>query len=325
MMVVKFCSGIGNQMYQYAVYLLLKKSYPDVLVKADLTAFEDDEILNDGNGFPYGFAIASLFGINIDVATEREVRDMSFGMVFDRRFCRIFPGFVKKYTGVSRLASLRGRLIPKYGKLRDNHIRSIPFDAYNGNILHLDPLEDYYLDGLWQNISYPAQVEKELRETIALNVDTGAAEWADAIGRDAGKSVAVHVRRGNFASEKYTYTHNLCGTEYYSQAFRIIEESIKKPVYYVFSDDIAWCRENLPEGRDMAFVSGDCRLTTKDEMALMGMCGSAVIPNSTFAFWSIWLGREKRIVVCPKYSVREKTCWHEFSVPGQWVKIDNLR
>jgi hypothetical protein len=41
MMIVRFKGGLGNQLYQYALYLQLKKLYPNAIVKADI-----DEELN---------------------------------------------------------------------------------------------------------------------------------------------------------------------------------------------------------------------------------------------------------------------------------------
>jgi len=327
MMIVKFCSGIGNQLYQYAVFLMLKKMYPEVEVKADISAFEDDKLLNDGNGFSYGFALSSILGVQIDVASESEIKNLSYGMVFSRQFRKVFPMFVKRYSGLSRLSAMRGRICPKYKRRKELHIQNIPFNAYNGNIMHLDASKDYYFDGLWQNISYLNQVEDELKESISFsgNLSMTAKFWADKIKSIGEQSVAVHVRRGNFTIDKFAFSHDLCGLEYYMEAYNKIEKIVHQPTYFLFSDDIEWCRHNFTDnGKPIIYVSDSDGLSAVDEMFLMGQCANAIIPNSTFAFWSVWLGKQKKTVIYPRYVSRDWACWHEFSVPENWIMIENL-
>ena len=61
-------------------------------------------------------------------------------------------------------------------------------------------------------------------------------------------------------------------------------------------------------------------------MRLMSLCNSAIIANSTFAFWGAWISdMEEKIVICPKYITRMKDNWNKFSVPAHWITIDNLK
>lgn len=40
MIVVKFSGGLGNQMYQYVVYGMLKEIYPDTSVRAKILSYK---------------------------------------------------------------------------------------------------------------------------------------------------------------------------------------------------------------------------------------------------------------------------------------------
>lgn len=325
MIIVKFFSGIGNQLYQYVVYLRLKELYPNQIIEADITTFEDYELLNRGNGFGYGFGLREFFNIEIPVATEEEIKKTSYEVYFGQFSRKYFPGFVKRCVGNSRLARLRALFLRKYRRLRDNYITNIPFDGYTGVIYELDEAKDYYVSGLWQNYEFISPIENELR--LKLNLDVEMTEDIRKILTEIqnSNSVCIHVRRGDFISPVYKYSHDLCGSQYYEKALRIIRKCIYNPKFFVFSDDIDYCKKKFSGLKDVTYVSGNMNLSTKEEMFLISKCNSAIISNSTFAFWSVWLSdNPNKVVIAPKYSVREKNNWHMFSVPNHWIIIDNL-
>ena len=72
MIIVRFTSGLGNQMFQYSFYRFLKTLYKDTEVKADLTWFYAN---NDHHGYElqriFGAAKHSLF--DIEEATKGEI------------------------------------------------------------------------------------------------------------------------------------------------------------------------------------------------------------------------------------------------------------
>lgn len=325
MIIVKFFSGIGNQLYQYAVYLRLKQKYTNQEIKADLTTFEDHKLLNKGNGFAYGFGLKDFFDIDIPVATIEEIKSVSHEMYFGSFSRRYFPEFVRNNVGNSKLANRRAKFIKKYGKLRENYVTNIPFDAYSGYMDELEDNKDYYVSGLWQNYNFFRPIENELRNNLKFNVNIVGEVRGISEKMKNTASVCIHVRRGDFTSSVNKYTHDLCGHLYYDQAIQIIKNKIANPHFYVFSDDIDYCRELFKELSDVTYVSGNKNLSTKEEMFLISQCKSAIIPNSTFAYWSVWLTDYKdKVVVAPKYSVREKNVWHEFSLPDHWNIVDNL-
>lgn len=326
MIIVKFFSGIGNQLYQYAVYLRLKELYPNQVIKADITTFEDHELLNRGNGFKYGFGLREFFNIEIPVATEKEIKKTSFEVYFGQFSRKYFPKFVKKYVGNSRLARWRSLFLKKYRKLRYTYITNVPFDGYTGVIYELDESKDYYVSGLWQNYEFIRPIENELRSKLKLNVEITEDVKKILTEIQNSNSVCIHVRRGNFTSSVNKYSHDLCGSQYYEEALRIIRKCIDNPKFFIFSDDIDYCKKEFSNLRNVLYVSGNINLSTKEEMFLISKCNSAIIPNSTFAFWSVWFSdHPNKVVIAPKYSVREKSNWHMFSLPNHWKIIDNLK
>jgi hypothetical protein len=325
MMIVKFCSGVGNQMYQYAVYLALKKRYPYTRICADLTAFEDDKILNQGNGFSYGFALENFFGVRVDKATRKEVSDVNYEMYFGPGIRKLFPRFAAKHAGASRLAKLRAMISPKHRKLLSRYIANNPSNAYTGDLWNLNETEDYYLGGLWQNMSFLRDVSADLRSQFQIQLNL--IEYLSDIQKRIleSDSVCIHVRRGDFTHAKNQYRYNLCNMDYYRKAIELIKSKMTSPSFFVFSDDIEYCKRIFQDIVDLDYVYDKDASSAAVDMLLISQCKAAIISNSTFAFWSVYVSDTgKKTVICPRYSLRSPACWSEFSVPEHWIKIDNL-
>lgn len=326
MIIVKFCSGVGNQLYQYAVYKLLEKLYPKQDVLADISVFEDIQRLNQGNGFDYGFALEKIFDIQVKKATREQIDSVNYEIYFNEKWRKILPEkFCQKYAGASRLAGLRAKVFPKYKEMREHYITAYPFDAFIGDLYFLENDKNYYISGLWQNYNYFSEIEELLRKELVFSKEMSSYGVKLRNTIENCNSVCVHVRRGDFTSDRYRETHDICGKKYYMKAIRLIKEKIENPHFYVFSDDIDYCKEIFSETENIYFLSGGGKLRLDEEMQLMSSCKSAIIANSTFAFWNVWLSdHEKKIVLFPKFIVKEKYCWHEFEVPKHWIAVNNL-
>lgn len=112
-------------------------------------------------------------------------------------------------------------------------------------------------------------------------------------------SVSVHIRRGDYLLRKHSKIHGLCSLEYYLQAIQFIKSKSKDPVFYFFSDDIPWARENFC---NPSYKFVDCNSGSNSclDLYLMSQCKHNIIANSTFSWWGAWLNRNKeKIVVAP--------------------------
>ena len=121
---------------------------------------------------------------------------------------------------------------------------------------------------------------------------------------DFSNSCSIHIRRGDYVKIAQTNPlnpHPLQSINYYKQAINIINAN----KYFVFSDDIAWCKENLKDERlffidysekNLNYFSSDLC-----ELQLMSLCSNNIIANSSFSWWSAYFNtNESKKVVAPK-------------------------
>jgi hypothetical protein len=69
-------------------------------------------------------------------------------------------------------------------------------------------------------------------------------------------------------------------------------------IYIVFSDDIDWCKKNLPFLDEKIFIEGNDDFF---DLYLMSKCQNNIIANSSFSWWGAWLNKsENKKVMSPK-------------------------
>lgn len=216
-------------------------------------------------------------------------------------------------------------------KITDPEIveQAMPYDP---GVLWLD---NCTLTGYWQCEKYFRNIRKELiRELVPTAVSDKSVEIARQMGSN---SVALHIRRSDSLSERAMPYHGLLATgEYYSKAFQYLESRVPNCHYFVFSDDIPWCRENLTI--DATFVkhnpmSGVCdtdgiiakgfRGRECEDLWLMSHCQHAIIANSTFSWWGAWLGEDSRdrVIIAPKQWFVSGDRDARDIVPHRWVTL----
>jgi hypothetical protein len=114
--------------------------------------------------------------------------------------------------------------------------------------------------------------------------------------------IGLHIRRGDFIKVNYKIPSL---KEYYQNAINMLNSN-KDSVLFVFSDDIAWCKKNIPDifNGDIIFdkeTDSEENYFQHQEESLMKMtlCEKFIIANSSFGWWGAWLGKNKN-VIAPK-------------------------
>lgn len=292
MRIVKLKGGLGNQMFQYSYALLLKKRTGDK-VYVDYSAYKSLE------GDTVRVPRIAKFRISLPAATEKELQQV----------CRL------KHVGNSQ------SFIYRVGVFIEGMINKRYYIEPNRAFIHPETIiNNAYFDGYWQSWRYVNEVKDDVLKEFVPNYVMNNATIETQNVMQNQNAVFVGVRRGDYKKEASHY--GSFGTEYYERAMSYIDKRAEKPVYYVFSNDIDWCKNNIKWGnRNVVFREKEMQINDFEELMLMATCKHAIIANSSFHWWGATLIKNKnKIICCPK------KWWFDDKpidiIPNDWVKIE---
>ena len=164
----------------------------------------------------------------------------------------------------------------------------------------------YYYDGYWQSeIYFPKQSTCVNEFFNGIAVDLRDEECLNKI-KKCYNSTSLHVRRGDYVGN---YMHgNIANRTYYQNAINYVNSRYEDVTYFVFSDDIAWCRDNLDYGnRETVYIDWNMDDVCAD-ILLMSTCRINIISNSTFSWWAQYINKNiSKLTIAPEYWFNEKT------------------
>jgi hypothetical protein len=183
------------------------------------------------------------------------------------------------------------------------------------------------IDGFWQSEKYFSDVSDIIRADFAFKAPLPQQYSALVASMEAESSVCLHVRRDDYLDRGDN--KGFIGNEYYRRSCEYIASQIDNPHFYIFSDEIDWCRENLHIPYKRTLIQPES--SAVDHLQLMTRCKYFVIANSTFSWWGAWLGRcPTKLVVAPRRWFRREMSWdptaalflssHDL-IPKEWVRI----
>lgn len=187
----------------------------------------------------------------------------------------------------------------------------------------LQPKQSIYLKGYWQNEAYFADAadtlrdDFQLRESAPIDPDPTLAALAQ-----APSTVSVHIRSyGEVVNPAPSLVLN---EHYYAPAIDAIAEHVPDARLLVFSDDSAWAKSiiDATDHADRAtYVPNthtDPTTATLTDFSLMKRCQHHVVGNSSFSWWTAWLGeREGSRIVAPPTGLPG----HGGGFPQRWLSL----
>ncbi len=290
MITTRISGGMGNQMFEYAAARALALKHGTEVV-LDLT------YLNDRTWRPKPLRITfrkydlDIFNVQARFAARAETPLWFFGK-----------------AGLFADMIMRKALKPRG---TEKHFHYDPdFWSYP---------DGTYLDGTWQSPKYFAGYEDQIRADFSFKDEQPEATQAFAAEIRAGESVCVHVRRADFVGHSL---HDICDAAYYARGIAEIASRGAIGKIYVFSDDIAWCRDNVRFEYPTEYVSDEYSgKKNGGHLFLMSQCKYFVIANSSFSWWSAWLSdRAGKVVVAPKRWLRDESIDTSDIYPEDWIR-----
>lgn len=178
-------------------------------------------------------------------------------------------------------------------------------------------VEEYF-----QNEKYFFNIASIIRREFTLRNEFSAMakEFLNKIR--ISESISLHIRRGDYVSNQNANAfHGVCDLNYYRRAMTLLKEKVSHPKFFIFSDDIAWAKENFI-GSNFVFVSCP-EIVDYEEMILMSNCKHNIIANSTFSWWGGWLNNHtNKIVVAPiRWFSDSKVNAANNIVPNDWTRL----
>ena len=267
MIIIQLAGGLGNQMFQYALYLQLKALGRDIKID-DETGFVCDKQRKPA---------LQVYHVTYETPSKREMIRMldSSPMLWHRIRRKLFGRHKKAYFEEDKL--------------------------FHPKVLQMD---DIYLEGYWQTHKYFEGVADKVRECYdVMSMVAGIRQVAGPEIRNrydayysqikSCESVSVHVRRGDYLlSENVALFGHICDDTYYRKAVFMMKEKHPDAVFFLFTNDREWAKtgDALGDGVDYVTIqlpedeNRDCL-----EFALMSSCSHNILANSSFSWWASYL------------------------------------
>ncbi len=195
--------------------------------------------------------------------------------------------------------------------------------GFHEQVLKPCPLAQLELQGFWQDERYFLDIAHVLRAHFRMRPGPWeSSRWQPLIAATPN-AVCVHVRRQDYLTPQGGGI-GFVGQEYYRRAIAAMARLVQDVRYFVFSDDIPWCREYLPLDHSHSFIEHDCGAGdhTCTDFSLMTLCRHFIIANSSFSWWAAWLGSDPRkIVIAPKVWFHDIPSDSDDIVPRAWFRI----
>lgn len=276
MILTQISSGLGNQLFQYAFGQVLAQRH-GVPLRLETYWFEH-EINHSFRA--YGL---SYFNVTAPKATWQEIDAYLHA---DTRLHRLTHPYYKRVC------------IQERGHRFDANFRRYPAHTY--------------VKGYWQCWQYYQEHRPLLLRDLSLKEPPAPALQPLLEALQAGPSVAVHLRRGDYTTNA---GFNTLPLSYYEQASAYLRQRYENLRWYVFSDDIGWARQNLHFLDGATFMEG---LSDVDDFRLMQQARYHIIANSTFSWWAAWLKQQQgQPVLAPRQPFQNTQLYlpHEFFPP----------
>ncbi|MBD3903822.1 alpha-1,2-fucosyltransferase [Chryseobacterium sp. Ch-15] len=286
MVAIELIGGLGNQMFQYATARALALSRNEKLL-LDRHLFADYELHSYG-----------LNHFNIESA------------------------FLEKEETIFEPLRILEKVKAIFSQKKIYHPYIEQDLTYDKELFEF-PNKNIFLKGYFQSEKYFIKFKNQLRKDFEIKspLKKETIDFLKII--EAENSISLHIRRGDYVNNPAANAiHGTCDLNYYHRAIETIKKEIENPVFFIFSDDIDWAKENLKIDHSTHFVDFNDASTNYEDLKLMSNCKHNIIANSSFSWWGAWLNSYKfKIVITPSKWFKTDIHNSKDIIPESWMKI----
>lgn len=291
MIIIRLKGGMGNQLFQYAFGLSLAKKL-NTSLRLDLSSLLDR---SKGN-FVYRNYDLSIFNVKATFLTSPSVLEKVY---------RLKSSLITKMV---RQSINKGR---HFVKEVDFHYQQELVDQATTNSIY---------EGWFQSERYFDDVKGLLRKQFTFKAPLLPRSQSLFHYIQSSNSICLNVRRTDFLKVDNLNTTN---KEYFLKAAEYLAQKIENPVFFIFSDDVKWCEENIVLNHPAKIVDHKHKgIKFGNYLQLMSHCKHFIIPNSSFAWWAVWMNQyEGKMVVAPKNWFNDPSIETNDLVPKNWIRL----
>jgi hypothetical protein len=290
MIITRITSGLGNQLFQYAIGRSLALTTNGTLY-LDLSYYQQQYATDTPRYFKL-----DAFGLDYVCLDTSPVQYLSKATkLLPNRTLKPLVAFVNE---------------PHF------HVDSSVLAIRAGLII---------LDGFWQSEQYFAIHANQIRQDLTAKprLTPNVLAYKTAI-EQAEVAVSVHIRRGDYVNHpEFSQSFGFVGLNYYHNAIQQMTSRFANATLFIFSDDPAWVADNLRVDLPSVSVISTGPDADLDDLYLMHQCQHHIIANSSFSWWGAWLNPSPdKVVIAPQNWFRNKPDWNTADlVPADWLRV----
>lgn len=292
MVIIRLKGGMGNQMFQYAFGLRAARALGTEL-QVDLSLLLDRARGEDHVYRDYDLTI-------FDVPHRFLVNPKMLRMLYVTKSSKICKA-TRKWLAKGR-----------------NYVREPHFEV-SETILR-QPQDNTIYEGWWQSERYFSEISEEVRKIFTFVAPI--LKYSKPLFKKINNtnSICLNVRRTDFLKVDDLNTTN---KNYFLNAAAKMATLVDNPHFFIFSDDVEWCAENLQLAHPTTLVDHSHKGEKfGNYLQLMKACKHYIIPNSSFAWWAVWLNEnEEKRVIAPRNWFNSEAYDTSDLVSKEWMRM----
>lgn len=290
MVIAELKGGMGNQLFQYAAGIALAR-HLNTELKVDITSLDTPDVIL---GTYRKYALSNLL--------------QPPAIVYANELKSIVPSGIQRYL---------------------SFIKTNGFKIYREKYFHYNPAfwnlkGSVYLSGNFQSEKYFQPFINDVINSIQFGDIFFSEKEKDMISiLKSGESVSVHVRRGDYVSNKIA--NDVLGAlplNYYEEGMKHIKDMRDIKTVLIFSDDINWAKANLKFIENSFFMEATGANRDLIDFCMMQNCSHNIVANSSFSWWAAYLNpNPDKIVIAPKRWFNKAPYDTKDLIPENWIRI----